>query len=87
MSRAVVLVVALKYVVMRADNHGEGGTMALIWLALPAAGGLRTVLLTIGLGGASLFVAECQMNIRPNCKTSAPPTMRGFGIPPVTTAK
>jgi KUP system potassium uptake protein len=35
---AVVLVVALKYVVfvMRADNHGEGGTMALISLALPA---------------------------------------------------
>jgi KUP system potassium uptake protein len=37
---AVVLVVALKYVVfvMRADNQGEGGTMALISLALPAAG-------------------------------------------------
>src|SRR5437667_21276 len=44
---AVVLVVALKYVVfvMRADNHGEGGTMALISLALPATGRLRTVLL------------------------------------------
>ena len=37
---AVVLVVALKYVifVMRADNHGEGGTMALLSLALPVAG-------------------------------------------------
>src|ERR1700739_4040357 len=44
---AVVLVVALKHVVfvMRADNHGEGGTMALISLALPAAGRLRSVLL------------------------------------------
>jgi KUP system potassium uptake protein len=38
---AVVLVVALKYVVfvMRADNQGEGGTMALISLALPVVGG------------------------------------------------
>ena len=54
---AVVLVVALKYVlfVMRADNQGEGGTMALISLALPAAGRLLSVLLTIGLGGASFF--------------------------------
>src|SRR2546430_1239802 len=60
---AVVLVVALKYVVfvMRADNHGEGGTMALISLALPAAGRLRTVLLAIGLGGASLFFGDAMI--------------------------
>src|SRR5437660_142502 len=60
---AVVLVVALKYVVfvMRADNHGEGGTMALISLALPAAGSLRTVLLVIGLGGASLFFGDAMI--------------------------
>jgi len=33
---AVILVVALRYVVfvMRADNHGEGGTMALLSLAV-----------------------------------------------------
>jgi K+ potassium transporter len=60
---AVVLVVALKYVVfvMRADNHGEGGTMALIALALPAAGSLRPVLLVIGLGGASLFFGDAMI--------------------------
>ena len=60
---AVVLVVALKYVVfvMRADNQGEGGTMALISLALPAAGRLRTVLLGIGLGGASLFFGDAMI--------------------------
>src|SRR5205823_13681126 len=60
---AVVLVVALKHVVfvMRADNHGEGGTMALISLALPAAGSLRTVLLVIGLGGASLFFGDAMI--------------------------
>src|SRR5437762_2020182 len=58
---AVVLVVALKYVVfvMRADNHGEGGTMALI--ALASAGTLRTVLLVIGLGGASLFFGDAMI--------------------------
>src|SRR5207253_4861322 len=60
---AVVLVVALKYVVfvMRADNQGEGGTMALISLALPAAGRLRAVLLVIGLGGASLFFGDAMI--------------------------
>src|SRR5436190_17752330 len=60
---AVVLVVALKYVVfvMRADSQGEGGTMALISLALPAAGRLRTVLLAIGLGGASLFFGDAMI--------------------------
>jgi hypothetical protein len=60
---AIVLVVALKYVmfVMRADNQGEGGTMALISLALPAAGRLRNVLLTIGLGGASLFFGDAMI--------------------------
>src|SRR3954469_8238323 len=38
---AVTLVVALKYVVlvMRADNQGEGGTMALLSLAVPSAPG------------------------------------------------
>ena len=41
---AVILVVAIKYVliVMRADNEGEGGTMALLTLALPASGALRS---------------------------------------------
>jgi KUP system potassium uptake protein len=60
---AVVLVVALKYVifVMRADNYGEGGTMALIALALPSAGRLRTVLLVVGLGGASLFFGDAMI--------------------------
>jgi KUP system potassium uptake protein len=60
---AVVLVVAVKYVlfVMRADNQGEGGTMALISLALPASGRLRTVLLVIGLGGASLFFGDAMI--------------------------
>jgi KUP system potassium uptake protein len=62
---AVILVVAIKYVliVMRADNEGEGGTMALLALALPAsgAGGLRSSLLVVGLGGASLFFGDAMI--------------------------
>ena len=60
---AVVLVVALKYVVlvMRADNQGEGGTMALLSLALPVAGKLRNVLVVVGLGGASLFFGDAMI--------------------------
>jgi KUP system potassium uptake protein len=51
---AVILVVAVKYVliVMRADNDGEGGTMALLSLVLPASGRIRSALLIIGLRGA-----------------------------------
>ena len=58
---AVILIVAVKYVmlVMRADNQGEGGTMSLLALALPATGGrLHKTLLVIGLTGASLFLGD-----------------------------
>ena len=60
---AIVLVVAIKYVVfvMRADNDGEGGTMALLSLALPIAGPLRTGLLIVGLAGASLFFGDAMI--------------------------
>jgi KUP system potassium uptake protein len=60
---AVFLVVAVKYVliVMRADNDGEGGTMALLSLVLPASGRIRSALLVIGLGGASLFFGDAMI--------------------------
>jgi KUP system potassium uptake protein len=60
---AVVLIVAIKYVifVMRADNDGEGGTMALLSLALPVAGKLGPSLLVIGLAGASLFFGDAMI--------------------------
>lgn len=60
---AVVMIVALKYVVfvMRADNHGEGGTMSLLSLALPVAGRLQGVLLVVGLAGASLFFGDAMI--------------------------
>ncbi len=62
---AVVLVVAVKYVliVMRADNDGEGGTMALLSLVLPASGKMRSVLLIVGLGGVA-FLRRCDDHSR-----------------------
>ncbi|MGH8734168.1 MAG: KUP/HAK/KT family potassium transporter, partial [Burkholderiales bacterium] len=59
----LIVVVSLKYVVlvMRADNRGEGGTMALIALASAAVRTRphsRTFILTVGLFGASLFFGE-----------------------------
>ena len=62
---AVTLVVTLKYVllIMRADNDGEGGIMALIALLtrLRAKGAVRRavpVLAALGIFGASLFVGD-----------------------------
>jgi KUP system potassium uptake protein len=59
---ALVLVVAVKYVVliMRADNQGEGGIFALLALALWGAPGkhLPWILTMLGLAGASLFYGD-----------------------------
>ena len=60
---ALMIVVSLKYVVliMRADNRGEGGIMALIALALTAVKGhphWRTPLVIVGIFGASLFYGD-----------------------------
>ncbi|MBI1943829.1 MAG: potassium transporter Kup [Betaproteobacteria bacterium] len=59
----LVIVVSLKYVVlvMRADNKGEGGTMALIALASSAVRERprwRLFVVALGLFGASLFYGE-----------------------------
>jgi KUP system potassium uptake protein len=59
----LVLVVTLKYVVlvMRADNKGEGGTMALLALAGSAVSRFpkwRLFIIALGLFGASLFYGE-----------------------------
>jgi KUP system potassium uptake protein len=60
---ALMVVVSLKYVVliMRADNRGEGGIMALIALASSAVKDhpqWRVPLLLIGVFGASLFYGD-----------------------------
>jgi KUP system potassium uptake protein len=60
---SLMLVVTLKYVtlVMRADNRGEGGILALLALASSAVRErprLRLVLLAIGVFGAALFYGD-----------------------------
>jgi KUP system potassium uptake protein len=57
-----MIVVTTKYIalVMRADNEGEGGIMALLGLAVHAESDpqRRTLLLMIGLAGAALFYGD-----------------------------
>ncbi|MEK8028282.1 potassium transporter Kup [Pseudaquabacterium rugosum] len=60
---ALMLVVTLKYVVLilRADNRGEGGGLALTALAAAAVTGrprLRALLLLLGVFGATLFYGD-----------------------------
>ncbi len=59
---SLILVVTVKYllVVMRADNRGEGGIMALLALTLShlPAGKKRTPLLILGACGAALLLGE-----------------------------
>ncbi|MFM8443544.1 MAG: KUP/HAK/KT family potassium transporter, partial [Methylococcus sp.] len=60
---AILIVISLKYVlfVMRADNKGEGGIMALLSLVIEQARikpASRAVLLILGLAGASLFYGD-----------------------------
>jgi KUP system potassium uptake protein len=59
----LMVIVTLKYVllILRADNRGEGGIMALTALAAKAAGSSRprrTALLLIGVFGAALFYGD-----------------------------
>jgi len=60
---ALIVVVSIKYVVfiMRADNRGEGGIMALIALALKDAKGkphLERFIMIIGILGAAMFFGD-----------------------------
>jgi KUP system potassium uptake protein len=60
---SLILVVTLKYVfvVMRADNRGEGGILALTALALrgvPNGGRLAACVLAAGMAGAALFYGD-----------------------------
>ncbi len=60
---ALIIVVTLKYLtfILRADNHGEGGVIALMALVLEQGRrhrGLSFVLVTLGLFGASLLYGD-----------------------------
>jgi KUP system potassium uptake protein len=59
---ALLIVISIKYivVVMRADNHGEGGILALTALVPPRApnGRARPVLVAFGIFGAALLYGD-----------------------------
>ncbi|HEX5378083.1 MAG TPA: potassium transporter Kup [Phenylobacterium sp.] len=57
---ALILIVTVKYVVflMRADNKGEGGTLALMALAQRSLGRRSTAVFFMGVVGAALFYGD-----------------------------
>ena len=58
---ALLLVVTAKYVLilLRADNNGEGGTLALMALASRAlGGGARRVIVLLGIISGALFYGD-----------------------------
>jgi KUP system potassium uptake protein len=57
---SLILVVTVKYVIflMRADNQGEGGVLALTALARRALGRRSLIALVLGATGASLFYGD-----------------------------
>ena len=57
---SLVLVISIKYLVfvMRADNRGEGGILALMSLVRPRASRRRGVLIGLGLFGAALLYGD-----------------------------
>jgi KUP system potassium uptake protein len=56
----VTLIVTVKYVMflLRADNHGEGGVLALYTLTRLAVGRRSLPVLALGIAGASLFLGD-----------------------------
>src|SRR6202453_4843248 len=57
---ALIVVVTLKYVLilLRADNHGEGGTLALMALAQRAVGHGAGVIVLLGIISGALFYGD-----------------------------
>src|SRR5262249_17672054 len=92
---SVTTVVTLKYatIIMRADNQGQGGILALMALALQKPGSKRrlAVLLMLGVAGAALFYGDgiitpalSLLSAVAGLKVATPPVQAPFL--PVTTA-
>lgn len=60
---ALILVVTIKYVIvlLRADNNGEGGTLALMALVQRSLGRSSPIILLFGLIGAALFYGDAMI--------------------------
>lgn len=59
----VTIIVTLKYVIflLRADNHGEGGTLALVTLILKRTRRQRGLIIIGGILGAALFIGDAMI--------------------------
>jgi KUP system potassium uptake protein len=57
---SLIIVISIKYlvVILRADNQGEGGILALMEVVLPKKGHRRMVILIMGLFGAALLYGD-----------------------------
>jgi KUP system potassium uptake protein len=57
---SLIVIISAKYLllVLRADNQGEGGILALMQLVVPKKGRERAVLLALGLFGAALLYGD-----------------------------
>jgi KUP system potassium uptake protein len=57
---ALILIVTVKYIIvlMRADNRGEGGTVALMALAQRAIGRRTALVFVLGIAGAAMFYGD-----------------------------
>ena len=67
---SLIVVISIKYaiLIMRADNHGEGGILALLALISPrrARQSRRpAIMVTVGLVGAAFFLAGAAVGIGP----------------------
>ncbi len=60
---ALILIVTVKYVLilLRADNNGEGGTLALMALAHRALGGKGFAIILLGIISAALFYGDAMI--------------------------
>jgi KUP system potassium uptake protein len=60
---ALILIVTVKYVMilLRADNNGEGGTLALMALAQRALGGRGMSVIMLGIVSAALFYGDAMI--------------------------
>ena len=60
---ALLLIVTVKYILilLRADNDGEGGTLALMALANRSVGGHSLVIITLGIVSAALFYGDAMI--------------------------
>lgn len=60
---ALILIVSIKYVIilLRADNNGEGGTLALMALAQRATRGHGLVVVALGMISAALFYGDAMI--------------------------